>query len=355
MKYQIMRLRKYYDAIRSNNSFNKTSVTQKIKIIVNLLKFIPTNIKKPLTIKNKPLIAQIEPNSTCNLKCQMCIREKIGVPMGVMKFEDFKIILDKLDCLFKLHLSGQGEPFLNPELFDMIKYANKRGTSVFFTTNGTTLSREIINKICEVDIGEIAISIDSIDKKKYQEIRKGADFDKVITNLRELTKQIKEKKKKTIVSVSTVILKENISEIPKFVELAYSLGVRKVGFQKLQEKTDYIEKYDSFAKKQRVLNLDKSLQQEIEKAKKIAKEKGMTLIFDEGKKIGCIWPWRSIYITWNGFVTPCCKILDYRKPYFGNILKEDLWKIWNGKDYKIYRKLLRENKAPPSCIGCSSI
>ena len=350
-----MRLRKYYDAIRSNSSFNRTSIVQKIKIIANLLKFIPTNIKKPLIIKNKPLIAQIEPNSTCNLKCQMCIREKIGVPIGVMKFNDFKTILNKLDCLFKVHLSGQGEPFLNPELFEMIKYANKKGASVFFTTNGTILSKEVIDNICEVDIGEIAISIDSVDKKKYQEIRKGADFDKVIMNVKELTRKIKEKKKKTIVSLSTVILKENISEIPKFVELAYSLGVMKVGFQKLQEKTDYIKKYDSFAKKQRVLDLDKSLKQEIEKAKKIAKEKGMTLIFDEGGKMGCIWPWRSMYISWNGFVTPCCKILDYRKPYFGNILKEDLWKIWNGKNYQIYRKLLREGKAPSSCIGCSSI
>jgi radical SAM protein with 4Fe4S-binding SPASM domain len=355
MQYGFMRMRKYYDTIRSNTSFNKTSINQKIKILRNLSKFLITNINKPLVIKNKPVIAQIEPNSTCNLRCQMCVREKIGVPIGTMKFEDFKKILDKLDCLFKLHLSGQGEPFLNQDLFKMIRYANKRGATVFFTTNGTTLSKEVIDNICKVDIGEIAISIDSVNKKKYENIRKGADFEKVLNNIKELAKQIKEKKRKTIVGISTVILKENIKEIPEFVELAYSLGIKKVGFQKLQEKTDYLDRYDSFAKKQRTSDSERLLRKEIEKGKKIAREKGMTFIFDESKKIGCIWPWRSIYITWNGFVTPCCKILDYREPYFGNILTGDFWKIWNGKNYQSYRKLLRKNKAPPHCEGCSFI
>ena len=40
-------------------------------------------------------------------------------------------ILDKLDSLFKIHLSGQGEPFLNPDIFKMIEYANKKGIIVY--------------------------------------------------------------------------------------------------------------------------------------------------------------------------------------------------------------------------------
>ena len=350
-----MRARKYYDAVRSNNSFYSASFSQKKKIIKNMFLFFLTNLRKKEIIKNKPMIAQIEPNSTCNLKCQMCIREKIGVPIGTMTFKNFKIIVDKLDCLFKLHLSGQGEPFLNPELFSMIKYANQRGASVFFTTNGTVLTKEIINKICEVDIGEMAVSLDSPIKEKYEAIRKGANFDQVIKNVKELTKQIKEKKKKTIVGLTTIIFKENIKELPEFVKLADFLGIKKIGFQKLQEKKDYTDKYGSFAKNQRVKEMNKEILKEIELAKKLAKEKGITLIFDEEKSLGCIWPWRSIYITWNGFVTPCCKILDYRTPSFGNLLEEDLESIWNGKEYQKYRKFLKKRKALPSCVGCSSL
>jgi radical SAM protein with 4Fe4S-binding SPASM domain len=348
-----MKIKKYYDFLRSNNSFLKTKSNQKIKILLNILKYLKSN--KKLIVKNKPIIAQIEPTSHCNLKCEMCIREKINVSIGTMSFKNFKTILEKLDSLSKIHISGQGEPFLNKELFDMIKYANKRGITVFFTTNGTMLTKEIIHTICKVDIGEIGISIDSTIKEKYEKIRKGANFNKVKTNIKNLVNELQKSKKKTIVSTSAVILKDNFNEIPEFIKLANSLGIKKVGFQTIQEKKDYIDKYNSKTKTQVVSNFNKELKEKIKQAKKIAKKYKITVIFDEEKSPGCIWPWRSIYITWNGNITPCCKILDYKKPYFGNILKEDFWKIWNGKEYQLTRKLLKQRKAPLTCKGCNMV
>lgn len=345
-----MRLRKYYDAYRSNKSFLKASLSQKSKIILNILKFLKTNSNKPLIVKNKPVIAQIEPTSLCNLKCKMCVREKTGMVIGSMKFEDFKEILNKLDCLFKLHLSGQGEPFMNPEIFKMIDYANKKGINVFFTTNATLLTKEVIDKISELDIGEIGISIDSTNSKKYESIRKGANLEKVKENIKNLVKKIEEKGKRTIVSTSAVLLKENIEEIPSFIILAKELGIKKVAFQKMQEKRDYLEKYSAYAAGQKIDCHE--IASKINEAKKIANENKISLIFDEEKSTGCIWPWRSIYITWNGNVTPCCKILN---DSLGNILKEDLWSIWNGERYQEYRKMLKERKSPNNCIGCSMI
>ena len=157
------------------------------------------------------------------------------------------------------------------------------------------------------------------------------------------------------VSITAVILKKNLDEIPEFVLLAKQLGVQKIGFQTLQEKEDYLNKYNLNTKLQAVSNLNEKLKEKVNEAKKIAKENNITLIFDEEKSLGCIWPWRSIYITWDGHVTPCCKILDYRNPYFGNILKEDFWSIWNGENYQVYRKLLKQRKAPVNCEGCSMI
>ncbi len=350
-----MRLRKYYDAIRSNSSFNQASLSQRVKILRNIIKFLRTSLTKPLIVKNKPVIAQIEPTSECNLQCEMCIREKIGVPIGTMSFEDFKKILDKLDCLFKLHLSGQGEPFLNPELFKIVKHANEKGIIVYFTTNGTLLTKNIIEKICEVEIGEIGVSIDSPRKEVYERIRKGAKFEKVLENIKNLNEELRRRNKKTIVSIASVLLKDNIEDIPEFVLLAKKIGIKKVGFQTMQEKEDYLNKYNPKAKSQVISNLNEKLKEKINEAKKIAKENNITLIFDEEKSPGCIWPWRSIYITWDGYVTPCCKILDYRKPYFGNILKDDFWRIWNGENYQMYRKLLRERKTPFNCAGCERV
>ncbi|MBS3075015.1 radical SAM protein [Candidatus Pacearchaeota archaeon] len=353
MAYKVMRLRKYYDAIRSNQTFFKTSSKNRSKILFNIIKFL--NNRGKIIINNKPVVAQIEPTSECNLDCEMCIREKIGVPIGSLSFEDFKKILDKLDCLFKIHLSGQGEPFLNKEIFQMIEYANNRGILINLSSNGTLLTNNIIDKICDTNIGEIAVSLDSVNKKNYEKIRKGAKFEKVLENIRKLNLELKKRNKETILSLSIVIMKKNIKELPEFISLANNLGVKKLIFQGLQEKQDYVEKYNPNAKQESVSELNHEIKEAVRNAKILAKNHGITIIFDEEKTFGCIWPWRSIYITWNGYVTPCCKILNYRKPCFGNILKEDFWKIWNGENYQSYRKLLRERKAPLACNGCNRV
>lgn len=350
-----MRFRKYYDALRSNSSFVNASFGQKKNIIFNIWKYLQSGIKKEMILRNKPVIAQIEPTSECNLRCEMCVRDKIGIPIGAMSFKNFKKILKELDSLFKIHLSGQGELFLNPEWFEIIKYANSRGITVFFTTNGTLLNKEIIEKICKLDIGEIGVSIDSVNKENYEEIRKGANFEMVCENVTSLVSELKKKRRKTIVSTSAVILKKNVEEIPEFVKLADKLGIKKVGFQTIQEKKDYVDKYNSETKGFVVSGGDVRLKVKMEEAKKIAKERGIVVIFDEAESPGCIWPWRSIYITWEGYVTPCCKILDYNKNYFGNILKEDFWSVWNGERYQAYRELLIGRKAPRGCIGCDRV
>ncbi len=350
-----MRLRKYYDVVRTNRPFFMASLKQKRRILFNILKFWKNSLKKQLTISNKPVVAQIEPTSLCNLRCEMCIREKIGIPIGTMKMEDFKAILEKLDSLFKIHLSGQGESFLNNDLFKMIDYSNKRGVVVNLNTNATLFTDKIIEKICGVEIGEIAISIESTNKKGYEKIRRGAKFDLVIDGIKKLNIALRKNKKRTIVSFAITILKENINELPEFVNFASKLGVKKIISQTIQEKEDYIRNYNTDAKENLVSDYQEKLKEKIKETKKLAKEKGIEFIFDEEKSPGCIWPWRSIYITWNGNVTPCCKILDYKKFGVGNILKEDFWKIWNGKEYQLFRKLLRERKAPLPCRGCNRV
>lgn len=348
-----MRFRKYYDAIRSNQALLKTASKNKSKIFFNILKFL--NNRGKIIINNKPVLAQIEPTSECNLDCEMCIREKIGVPIGTMSFEDFKKILDKLDSLFKISLSGQGEPFLNKDIFEMIEYANKKGILINISSNGTLLTESIIEGICNLNIGEVTISLDSVNKKNYEKIRKGANFEKVLENIRKLSIELKKRNKKTLLSIAAVIMKKNINEITEFVSLANSLGVKKIIFQGIQNKQDYINKYNSEAKLEAVSALDEELKHTVRNAKILAKNYGITIIFDEEKTSGCVWPWRSIYITWNGYVTPCCKILDYRKPFFGNILKEDFWNIWNSEEYQMFRKLLKERKAPSPCRGCNMV
>ena len=355
LNYKLMRMRKYYDVLRTNEPFMKTSLIQKYKIINNIIKFFNTINTKPLIINNKPVTAQIEPTSNCNLRCTFCAREHMGVPIGTMTFENFKKVLDALDCLYKINISGQGELFMNPELFDMIKYANSRGILIHISSNGTLLSDRVIDSLCEVDVGEIGISVDSVDKERYEKIRINSNFDLLVRNIKKLTTRFKEREVKTIVTMASIIFKESVHEVPEFIELANEVGIKKVAFQTLQTKENFVSYYGDEMKSNLVDKEIIAIRNYMKKAIELAKKYGITLIFDEEESPGCIWPWRGIYVTWNGDVTSCCKILETSKFGMGNIIKQDFWEVWNGEKYQMTRRLLRDRMAPESCKGCNRV
>jgi radical SAM protein with 4Fe4S-binding SPASM domain len=272
-----------------------------------------------------------------------------------MSFEDFKKIIDKLDTLFKINVSGQGELFMHPEIFKMINYANKRGILVNINSNGTLLNKSIIDNICKSDIGEMGISIDSPTKEKYEKIRIGANYDKLLENIKALSSELKRRKRHTILTMTPIIFKENIDELPNFIRLAKKIGMTKVAMQTLQTKENFLKSYDKDMKNQLVIKDLERLRKKMKEAKKLAIQYGIPLIFDEEESPGCIWPWRGMYVTCSGDVTTCCKIVDTREYSMGNILKENFWDLWNGEKYQQMRKLLRNRKSPAACIGCNAV
>ncbi|MFA6913716.1 MAG: hypothetical protein WCQ83_00780, partial [Endomicrobiia bacterium] len=62
---------------------------------------------------------------------------------------------------------------------------------------------------------EVAFSIDSVDKKKYEEIRKGASFDKLIENIIKLYPLAKKK----LLKINSVIADYNVKEINEILKI----------------------------------------------------------------------------------------------------------------------------------------
>ena len=84
----------------------------------------------------------IELNSSCNLRCSYCPREKTA---NNMDMDTFREVVDEASHFgsrsFSLHLFG--EPFLSPNLFESIEYIKfkNRKHTILLTTNGTLLER----------------------------------------------------------------------------------------------------------------------------------------------------------------------------------------------------------------------
>lgn len=307
-------------------------------------RFGPKNKK----VLNYPIYALIEPTNRCNLQCETCIRNDLPFGIGDMNFEEYKIIINKLKGLIRVHLQGQGEPFLHKDIFRMINYASNKGIMVTTTSNGTLLNESMAKKIIESNLDEIVISVDSIDKEICESIRKGVKFDVLIENIKRLSEMRKGRNKKLKMSIGMTIIKDNVKEIPEFIKFFSEMGINELIFQRLLTNDFYVNHYETNFLKEQLVSQEE-INKEVKKNKELAKRLKINVLFDEGK---CNWLWSQIYVNYMGDVNPCCLILDPNNPKLGNLLRQDFKAIWNNQEYKNLRRMLINKQVPKVCNGC---
>ena len=74
----------------------------------------------------RPRQIQIEITNRCNMDCPMCQREDLGIELEHMSWSHFTTVVDKLGQHEYITLTGWGEPFIHPRVFDMIAYCKER-------------------------------------------------------------------------------------------------------------------------------------------------------------------------------------------------------------------------------------
>jgi len=175
-----------------------------------------------------PDIVQIEITTFCNFNCKMCLRnfqKDKYQNMPLVQFEPLaKQVFPKIK---KVVLYGHGEPLMHPEFERLVKIARKylpKDGKIDFTTNGSLLTPEKIDKILENNINKIVVSFDTSNFMKLKEIRSGIQEDQIVTNLHYLSKQRKEGKLAEL-AIETVIMRSNLHDLPYLIEYCSELNV----------------------------------------------------------------------------------------------------------------------------------
>ncbi len=127
----------------------------------------------------------LEATNTCNLSCIHCNRPLMKREVNYMDLNLFKKIMDEVcDKLLTLDLSGWGEPFSHPNIFEMIEYAKHKGVrEVIGNTNITSLNDSVIKKILKSKLDTLIFSIDAASESAYQKIRIGSDYNIIHENI----------------------------------------------------------------------------------------------------------------------------------------------------------------------------
>jgi len=120
----------------------------------------------------------------------------------------------------KVRITG-GEPFLRKGLMDFLGQIKKSSAvdQLYITTNGTLNYNDIAN-FSDTGIDGVNLSLDSIDKERFQQITRRDDLDKVLQTLDELMRHdIKTK-------INAVVMNgKNIDDIGPMIELTKEMPI----------------------------------------------------------------------------------------------------------------------------------
>ncbi|MDI6840029.1 MAG: radical SAM protein [bacterium] len=309
-------------------------------------------VKKELYLRTTylnytPFHIGIYATDRCNLNCRMCLRTATNKEFDYchqisddMTLNTFQRIIDRFPRATSVNIAGLGEPFLNPNIFDMIKYANQNNMGVSIITNGILIGDKI-KDIIDSSLDSISISINANDSYKYKKVTGSHFFDIVLENVRKLVEMRNKKNTKLSIRISYVCTKSNYKHIPEMIKLAEQLRVDYLDFQNLIP-----TRREGFTENQCLFDDDYEIVELLSNLPKpnsnliIALPK---LLQRKIKKRLCTSYFTSIRVDANGNVSGCGRVITPNQEY-GNIFTDK--DVWNLPHFQEMRRMFINHSIP---------
>jgi radical SAM protein with 4Fe4S-binding SPASM domain len=290
-----------------------------------------------------PVSVSFEPTTSCNLRCPECPSglRAFTRPTGMMEKKLFGNMVDQLskDLLY-LIFYFQGEPYLNPDFLDMVKYASQKKIYTATSTNAHYLSDKNAQRTVESGLDRLIISIDGTTQDVYEQYRVGGKLEKVLEGARNIMKWKKELKSKTpFVFFQFLVVKPNEHQVEDIRRLAKEIGVDEVRFKTAQV-------YDYKNDPNQLIPVNK-------KYSRYKKGKDGEYEIRNDLNNHCWRLWHAPVITWDGLVVPCCFDKDAQHR-LGDLKGKPFKEIWHNNEYVRFRsQILQGRRNIDICANCS--
>lgn len=301
---------------------------------------------------------QVEVTSRCCLRCRMCPRSALADrwPEIDLPWEAFEGIARAFPRVQHVHLQGWGEPLLHPRLFDMVGLAKSAGCRVGLTTNGMGLDREARQRLLDLNLDLLSVSIAGATREIHEGIRVTSNFPLILENVRELLRSRAERKSRgPKVELSYLMTRTNLAELPRAVELAGALGVDELYAINLDYLAapahDHLRVFGRSPEREGLIRI-------VEEARERARRAGLAfraypLELDEVATCEAN-PAKILFVSCEGRVAPCTyltlpgqdeiprwfegKAVMVPVVRFGNVQERELMDIWDGPAYREFRE-----------------
>lgn len=299
----------------------------------------------------------IELSYNCNLSCTMCGFGKHVNPFHKSKFMTFDVykgILDQLGEISNtIRLNGRGESTIHPDFKEIINYTKQRfpKLNINLFSNMSFNNEKILQSLITNDV-QLFISMDSAQKDKLVQIRRGAKFEYITQNI----KRLKMLSKRPFIIFT--IQEENFLELYEIAQFAFDNNCqilfntirRDVGIEDFVNLVEtHKEEIREQFKKIAALYLKSDLQFHLpDQLAGVMISKTHTQQ-THGSMTSCPILDKELCILYDGTVTPC----NMFNPYvYGNIKEQKLKEIWDGK--KRY-DFLTAHKFHYYCNNCANL
>jgi len=350
------------------------------------IKVQKANIRVRRSIKNGETSLSYAPSSLnllmidkCNSGCIMCGHDyKSCGTADALTLDKIKKIYSHLDLkqLVEVIYGGGGEPFLNTDLVDIAAYTREKCPFIQHTVISNMISPCESSKIQRLLDARVhfLISVNAASRGSFETVAGVDAFPVVEENIKKLVALRRKSKADVQISISLILMKQNVNDLDSFVQLAHDLGVDGV---KIVYVRIYPEQYRQKGDGTVQISPDDSMffdQQKrdaaIEQAGKLAVKLGVSFehppFFRCSKRTSryCMEPWRALYIGFNGELYPCAasEIMFMHKVESGqyrsgNILHSHYREIWNNPFWQALRKtntLKNRQESISECLCCGS-
>lgn len=325
-----------------------------------------------------PIRYFLELTYRCNLSCPYCFINENRVKDEMTTQEWFNII-EQIPFYSFISIVA-GEVLLREDFFSILEKASKQnGGKISLITNGVLLNKEFLEQFIKNNMLLLSVSLDGYKENHDNYRNKKGLYSQVINNL-ELLNELKKKhkKKRPLIDIKSVILENNLSDLPKLYKEAtnlnadfYSLSFKRNNY--LRQNSKQADTFgEEFCKKEYPLEMyfDKEefieVYRELESISRTSKTKlrwapkfkptndlerilkyfelGNTPVKDIYKP--CYLPFSTIFITPDGNTYPC---LSYKT---GNVRGENIQKVLNNERNREFRRLMKNQKIFNACQMC---
>ena len=264
------------------------------------------DLAKNKTVRDYPLLVDLELSSICNLHCPMCYTTTEEYLKKVnLKYMDhnlFKKVIDEIASkTFAIRLSLRGESTLSKNFIDAVKYAKDKGIfEVSSLTHGKKLTGNYLNELVDAGIDWITVSVDGMGED-YNKIRHPLTWEGTLGRLKEI-KELKSKLKKSRPVIKVQGIWPSIRPYPTEFYEALMPYTDLIAYNPL---IDYLDN-------------DKNIEYE--------------------DNFSCPQLWQRLVINSDGSVAMCAND-EKSEGIIGNIRLQSVKEIWNGKRMNFVRKL----------------